>query len=179
MALFDTNPDLPRNNNNVICTHSWQTSTIESQNDANESVCVTISPSQFRPLLQTRSAAVSFAHQILLFVLEHVHSSKIIVLIADEIQKYSVSVFEHKNEKRSLEMAIAQGQMISGFFSEACNQLSLNSSEQIKIICWTDMLSSSNYNLRVDHIRQYIDQNQSGCTSLIDQVREKQHPFVY
>ncbi len=173
MDIINHRLDLLFNNNQEICSVAWQNSTIEERDTAHEPVCVTISPSQFRPLLSSSTAScVTFARQILEFVIDHIHSPNIIVLIADQIQKYNIAVFSHKNERRSLELAIAQGQQIDGYFSKAYEQLSLNGSQTIKIITWADLLIDSNYNSRVQHIRQYINDNESQCGSLIDKVRQ-------
>jgi hypothetical protein len=172
MDIIHHRLDLLCNNNHEICSVAWQNSTIEEHNTAHEPVCVTISPSQFRPLISSTSSCVKFARRILQFVIEHIHSPNIIVLIADQIQKYNIMVFSHKNERRSLELAVAQGQQIAGFFSEAYEQLSLNGSQTIEIITWADILIDSNYNSRVQHIREYINDNESQCGSLIDKVRQ-------
>jgi hypothetical protein len=172
MDIINPRLDLLFNNNQEICTVAWQNSTIDERNTAHEPVCVTISPSQFRPLLSSSTAScVTFARQILEFVIDHIHSPNIIVLIADQIQKYNIIVFSHK-KTRSLELAVAQGQQIAGYFSKAYEQLSLNGSQTIKIITWADLLIDSNYNSRVQHIREYINDNESQCGLLIDKVRQ-------
>jgi hypothetical protein len=174
MDIINHRSDLLFNNNHEICSVAWQNSTIEERNIVHEPVCVTISPSQFRPLLKSTSDTdcVTFARQILQFVIEHIHSPRIIVLIADQIQKYNTMVFSQKNERRSLELAVAQGQKIAEFFFKAYEQLPLNGSQTIKIITWADILIDTNYNSRLQHIRQYINNNESQCGSLIDKVRQ-------
>jgi hypothetical protein len=173
MDVINHRLDILLKNNHEICSGAWQNSTIDERNTAHEPVCVTISPSQFRPLLSSSTAScVTFARRILQFVIQHIHSPNIIVLIADQIQKYNIAVFEHKNDRRSLELAVAQGQQIAGYFSKAYEQLSLNGSQTIKIITWADILIDSNYNSRVQHIRQYINNNECECGSLIDKVRQ-------
>jgi len=172
MDVINHRSDLLFNKNHEICSGAWQNSTIEECNTAHEPVCVTISPSQFRSLLSSTSSGVTFARQILQFVIKKILCPRIIVLIADQIQKYNIAVFEHKNDRRSLELAVAQGQQIAGFFSKAYEQLSLNGSQTIKIITWADILKDNSYNSRVQHIREYINDNESQCGSLIDKVRQ-------
>jgi hypothetical protein len=123
-------------------------------------------------LLLVHHNFVHYFRQLHQFVIKNILCPRIIVLIADQIQKYNIAVFEHKNERRSLELAVAQGQQIAGFFSKAYEQLSLNGSQRIKIITWADILIDSNYNSRVQHIRQYINNNECECGSLIDKVRQ-------
>ena len=172
MAEFGNDSNVFMDNADIIDVHPWQNSTIEQQNDANKPICITISPSQFRSLLSWRPSAVEFARLIILFVLRHIHSSQILILIADEIQKYNITVFEHKNEQRSLEIAIRQGQQIAGLFAQAYKQLSLNDDQRIQIICWKDILNSSdNYDSRVNDIRKYVGNNSSECQTLINRVR--------
>jgi len=172
MEVINHRLDILFKNNHEICSGAWQNSTIEEHNTAHEPVCVTISPSQFFSLRSSTSSGVTFARRILQFVIKNILCPRIIVLIADQIQKYNIAVFEHKNERRSLELAVAQGQQIAGFFSEAYEQLSLNGSQTIEIITWADILIDSNYNSRVQHIREYINDNESQCGSLIDKVRQ-------
>lgn len=155
---------------NIIHHSSWQKSTIEEQNNANDSVCITISPSQFRSLLSSTSCAVSFAREILVFISQSIRARCVLILIADEIQKYNVSVFEHKNEQTSIKVAKSLGEKIFSFFLKASEELTLNNGQDFKIIGWSDMLSSSDYNARVEHIRQYINNNTVQCYPLIDQV---------
>jgi hypothetical protein len=154
----------------LINTHPWQNSTIEEQIVINDSVCITISPSQFRSLLSSTANSVSFARHILQFVCQRIRSSQIIILIADQIQKHNIAVFEHKNEKCALKVATSLGQKIADFFSKALDELSLNGSQKIKIISWKDMLSSSDYNSRVEDIQQYVINHEHQCGLLLDKV---------
>ncbi len=172
MYVINHRSDILFNNSHEICSVAWQNSMIEERNTAHEPVCVTISPSQFRSLISSTSSGVKFARQILQFVIKNILCPRIIVLIADQIQKYNIAVFEHKNERRSLELAVAQGQQIAEFFSKAYEQLCLNGSQTIKIITWADILIDSNYNSRVQHIRQYFNNNKCECGLLIDKVRQ-------
>ncbi|CAF0992390.1 unnamed protein product [Adineta ricciae] len=153
-----------------IPNRPWQKSTLIEQNNKNDHVIITISPSQFRSLLSSPNASMALARHIVSYVLHQISVSDIIILIADEIQKYNVAVFEHKNAQSSLKTAKAQGEKISSLFSRVRADLSLDDSQKIKIIHWEDMVSSSNYDARVQHIRQYIDNNQSQCIPLIDVV---------
>ncbi len=180
MFQLDNNHlDIPLSDSSQIHTYSWQYSTIEEQNNVNDWVCVTISPSQFHSLRASNSTSVSFARHILLYIFEHIHASRIIILIADEIQKFNIAIFQHKNEKRSLEIALAQGKKITSFFTEAYDQLSSNGFHfhKVKILCWTDVNSSGNYDQRVQDIRQYISDNELQCGPLIDKVKNKYNPI--
>nr|ACD54773.1 unknown [Adineta vaga] len=156
-----------------IMIHSWQHSTMEEQiNVSNNFILITISPSQFRSLLSSSSNSNSFARYILRYVLQKFPlSQQILVLIADQIQKYNISIFEHKNDECSMKIATSLGQKISSYFIQAYNELSFNDRQKIQIINWTDMLLSSNYDNHVQNIRQYINNNQEQCFPLIDKVK--------
>jgi hypothetical protein len=158
-----------------IVTRSWQNFTIDAQTNTNDRVCIIISPAQFRSLLSANADGVSLAHHIIQWALRQNCASPIVILIADEIQKYNVAVFQHKNEQASVRIATSLGQKISSFFSEACNELPLHDSEKIQVICWKDMISSSNYDALVEKVRQDINRDQSQCISLIDMVRHGFH----
>ncbi|CAF1238566.1 unnamed protein product [Adineta ricciae] len=154
-----------------ICIQTWQTSTIEEQCDDHDFVVVAISPSQFRSLLSSTPRSISFARHILDYALSKFSSSqKLVVLIADQIQKYNVAVFEHKNEECSLKTATSLGQKISSFFFQVLEQISPNDRQRIQIINWTDMLTSSNYDARVEDIRVYTNNHPEQCLPLIDKV---------
>lgn len=171
-SVHHTNSFLNEKINCTIQNQSWQASTIEDQNNASDYVCITISPSQFRSLLSSNSKAIEFAHQILVYVRQNIRSSHVLILIADYIQKYNVIVFEHKNEQCAIKLANSLGQKILGFYSKALDKLPLNADQEIEIICWTDMLLSSNYDIRVAEIRQFIDNDGQHCHGLIDDVRK-------
>lgn len=157
-----------------IENHSWQNSTIEACTNTFNSMCIIISPSQFRRLLspKCRSEAVRSARYIVQTIRMYIGSKKIIILIADEIQKFNIAVFQPKNKNHSLNMALAEGRKIADIFSEAFQQLRVDDSQEIKILCWNDIVRSSNYNERVEQIQQYVNNNESECGRLIDKVRE-------
>jgi hypothetical protein len=156
-----------------IATRSWQNFTIDAQTNTNDRACIIISPSQFRSLLRSIPNAVSLARHIIQWALHQKHLSRIIILIADEIQKYNEAVFQTKNEQACVRRAISLGQKISGFFFEACNDLLLHDSQKIQVICWKDMISSSNYDAMVEKVRRYVSSDQPQCISLIDTVRHR------
>ena len=155
----------------MITNHPWQNSILENDNNMDDFLCITISPSQFRPLLSEKSNAVSFARLILTYACEKTRSSRILILIADEIQKYNVAVFEHKNEQNSLKTAKSLGTKIASFFTEALDELALNDCEKIKVICWNDMIISCDYDSKIGYIRQFINDNQTKSLPLIDEVK--------
>ncbi|CAF1284993.1 unnamed protein product [Rotaria sordida] len=158
-------------NDDHISIYPWQDCTIENLSLTTEPAFITISPSQFRLIFSSHSTAVKFAYSILQFVLKKIPSRRLIVLIADQIQKYSIAVFEHKNDKRAHETAITQGRKIRQIFDDACQQLSSTESQMIEIIQWNDILRSSNYDSRVELYRHFINNVDSQSSQLIDKVR--------
>ena len=155
-----------------IQTYAWQKSTIGERSVGCESVLIVISPSQFRPLMSSPSTAVSFALATLRYVREQVPASRSIVLIADQIQKYSISVFEHKNDQRARETATAQGQKLRDIFTLACQELCPADAQMIDIIQWDDIAVAGGYNACVDHVRDYVNRVDPECSRLIDEVRQ-------
>ena len=156
-----------------IQTYAWQKSTIAERSLGCESVLVVISPSQFRPLMSSPSTAVSFALATLRYAREQVPTSRSIVLIADQIQQYSISVFEHKNDQRARETATAQGHKLREIFTLACQELCPADAQMIDIIQWNDIAIFGGYNACVDHVRDYVNRVDLPASRLIDEVMQR------
>lgn len=152
-----------------ISMEAWQDSLFEERRLSGERPVVVISPSQFRSLLNMPSKAVEFARATLQFVIDRYPRQMIVVLIADEIQKFSIAVCEHKSEKRAKEVAAAQGNKIREIMIDACRQLPTDVSTWVKIIQWNDITTSTSYESRVTSVRTFVE-NVEHAAQLVDKV---------